>query len=123
MSKTDFPLEALKTGEVSRLPTTVMTASGSINTTEEAIVCVKDLDMFVAVQLLEDTAAVPSLGKPCEENGSSHEWNEGMTPKLQKEPGKCDNFVPAVVLGRSGNIHLSSSAEESAESIKEFDTR
>ena len=51
---------------------------------QEAVVCVKDLDMFVTVQLLEDTAAVLSLGKLCEQNGSSHEWNEGMTPKLEK---------------------------------------
>ena len=70
MSKTD--LSAEKFGK-SRLPTTVMTANGSIDTTEEAIAHVKDLDMFVTVQLLEDTLAVLSLGRLCEEIGYSCE--------------------------------------------------
>ena len=62
-----------------RLPTTVITANGAIDTNEEATVYVKDLDILVTVQLFEDTPAVLSLGKPCEENGSSYEWKEGQT--------------------------------------------
>ena len=38
-----------ETIQVSRLPTTVITANGSIDTTEEAVVYVKHLDMFVTV--------------------------------------------------------------------------
>ena len=42
-------------------PTTVITATGSIDTTQEATV--KDLDMFVTVQLFEDSPAEFSVGK------------------------------------------------------------
>ena len=47
----------------STTPTTVVTANGEVQTNEEAQVYVHDLDLFVTVQLLEDTPAVPSLGK------------------------------------------------------------
>ena len=49
MSKTDLSPEKLDTLRVSRILTTVLTANGSLHTTEEARVCVKDLDMFVTV--------------------------------------------------------------------------
>ena len=39
------------------------TASGEVQTTEEAQEHVYDLDLFVTVQFLEDTPAVLSLGK------------------------------------------------------------
>ena len=68
MSKMDMSPEELETVKVSRRPTTVITANGSMNATEEAMVYVKDLDMFVTVQLLKDTPAVLSLDKLCEEN-------------------------------------------------------
>ena len=45
-----------------------MTANGSMNATEEAMVFVNEMDMFVTVQLLKDTPAALSLGKFCEEN-------------------------------------------------------
>ena len=43
-----------------------MTASGKVQTNEEAQVYVDDLGLFVTVQLLEDTSAVLSLGILCE---------------------------------------------------------
>ena len=46
-----------------------MTANGTTHTTEEAIVSVCDLDMFVPVQLLKETPAVLSLGNLREANG------------------------------------------------------
>ena len=46
MSKTDLTPEEVETIRVSRLPTTVITANESIDTTEEAKVYVKDLDLF-----------------------------------------------------------------------------
>ena len=52
-------------------PTTVETDSGEVQTNEEAKVHVRDLDIFVTVQLLEDTPAVLSLGKLCEDHGYS----------------------------------------------------
>ena len=42
----------------SRIPTTAVTANGGEPTNEEAQVYVHDLDLFVTVQLLEDTLAV-----------------------------------------------------------------
>ena len=58
----------------SRNPTTVVTANGEVQTNEEAQVYVHDLDLFVTVQLLEETPAVISLGMLCSEHGCSYEW-------------------------------------------------
>ena len=46
-----------------------MTANGKVQTREEATVCVKEFDLFVTVMLLEETPAVLSLGKLCEDHG------------------------------------------------------
>ena len=65
-----------------------------------------------------------TLGKLCEDNGYSYECEEGRTPNLTKNVKivlcKCDNFVSIVVPGRLRKIHLTSSAEDSAESIEEL---
>ena len=50
-------------------PTTMMTANGEVQTSEEAQVYVHDLDLFATVQILDDTPAFPSFGKVCEEHG------------------------------------------------------
>ena len=84
MSKMDMSPEELETVKVSRRPTTVVTADGSINATEETTVYVKDLDMFVTVQLLQDTPAVLSLGKHCEENGAHTSGTKVKTQILSK---------------------------------------
>ena len=44
-------------------PTTVITANGEVQTHEEAIVYVKELDIFLTMKVLENTSAVLSLGK------------------------------------------------------------
>ena len=44
-----------------------MTANGEVQTRYEATVYVKELDSFVTVMLLEETLAVLSLGKLCED--------------------------------------------------------
>ena len=64
-------LEAMRT---SRSPTTVMTANGDVQTREEATVYVKELDLFVTVMLLDETPAVLSLGKLCEDHGYTYHW-------------------------------------------------
>ena len=46
---------------------------GEVRTHEEAQVFVHDLNQFVTVQLLEETPAVLSLGKLCEDHGYSYE--------------------------------------------------
>ena len=63
---------------VSQNPTTVITANGEVQTNEEAPVYVHDLDLFVTMQLLEDTPAVWSLGKLCEEHCYAYEWPSGQ---------------------------------------------
>ena len=54
-------------------PTIVITAKGEVQTHEEAIVYVKELDIFLIVKVLDNTPAVLSLGKLCDENGYSYE--------------------------------------------------
>ena len=73
--KMELTPEELETVKVSRLSR----AHGLVDTTEEAAVRVKDLDMFVTVQLLEDTPAELSLGKLCGENAYPHGWKEGRS--------------------------------------------
>ena len=46
---------------------------------------VKELDMFLTMKVLENTPAVLSLGKLCDENGYSYEWINGQKPHLIKE--------------------------------------
>ena len=80
LSKKDLSLEELETLRRSRTPTTVVTAKGEVQTNEEAQVYVHDLDLFVMVQILDDTSAVLSLGKLCEEHGYTYEWASGQKP-------------------------------------------
>ena len=49
-----------------------MTANGEVQTKEEATEHVKELDLFVTVKFLEDTPAVLSLGKLCEDHWYSY---------------------------------------------------
>ena len=75
---------------------------GEVQTNEEAQVYFHDLGLFVTVQILEDTPAVLSLGKLCEEHGYSHERvSSEKTAVDQKEEieRKTDNFVSLVVPG------------------------
>ena len=55
----------------------VLTANGEVHTNEEAQVFVHDLNLIVTVQVLEETLAVLSLGKLCEDHGYSYEWVSG----------------------------------------------
>ena len=78
---------------------------------------VHDHGLFVAVQLLEDTLAVPQLGKLCEEHRSSYEWASGQQPRLTKKGEilrcKTDNFVPPVVPEVSSSTGTCSSSTSS----------
>ena len=76
LSKKDWSSDELETLRRSRNPAVVVTANWEVQTNEEAQVYVYDLGLFVTVQLLEDTPAVQSLGKLCEENGHSCEWSK-----------------------------------------------
>ena len=74
MSKKDLSLYELDTLRRSRNRTVVLTANGQVHTNEEAQVNVHDLNLLVIVQLLEETLAVLSHGKLCEDHGFSHGW-------------------------------------------------
>ena len=97
-------------------PTIVITAIGEVQTHEEAIVYVKELDMFLTMKVLENTPAVLSLGKLCDENGYSYEWINGQKPHLIKDGIRIicntENFVPIVVPGLSNSSSGSSSTSK-----------
>ena len=57
LSKKDLRSDEMDTLRRFRNPTTVVTASGEVQTNEETQVYVHDLDLFVTVQLLEETPA------------------------------------------------------------------
>ena len=113
MRRRELSSEELDTLRRSRNPTVVLAANGEVHTNEEAQVYVHDLNLFVTVQLLEETPAVLSLGKLCEDHGYSYEWVSGQKPPLTKEVKtiacKTDNFGPLVVPGLSVNSGSSSS--------------
>ena len=74
---------------------------------------VKELDIFLTMKVLENTPAVLSLGKLCDENGYSYEWINGQKPHLIKDGIRIicntENFVPIVVPGLSSSSSGSSS--------------
>ena len=78
ISKKDLSDAEMDTLTKSCSPTIVITANGEVQTHEEATVYVKELDMFVTMKVLENTPAVLSLGKLCDENGYSYEWINGQ---------------------------------------------
>ena len=89
---------------------------------------VKELDIFLTMEVLENTPAVSSLGKLCDENGYSYEWINGQKPHLIKNGTRIicntENFVPIVVPGLSSTSrtpmkqesHSSSSSSSSPSS-------
>ena len=104
ISKKDLNSAEMGTLTTSRT-TTVITANGEVQTHEEATVYVKELEKFLTMKVLEDTPAVLSLGKLCDEHGYSYEWINGQKPHLMKNGIRIqcntDNFVPIVVPGLS----------------------
>ena len=81
-----FPNSAeLETVKVSKRPTTVVTTNGEVQTKEEeATVCVRELDLFVTIMLLEDTPAFLSHGQLCENHGYSYHRASGQKPQVIK---------------------------------------
>ena len=97
-------------------PTIVITANGEVQTHEEATVYVKELYIFLTMKVLENTPAVLSLGKLCDENGYSYEWINGQKLHLIENgiriPCNTENFVPIVVPGLSSSSSGSSSTSK-----------
>ena len=84
-----------------------------MQTHEGAAVYVRELDVFLTMKILEDTPAVLSLGKLCEDHGYSYVWINGQKPHLIKNGVRIicntENFIPIVVLGSSTTSSPSSS--------------
>ena len=114
ISKKDLSDAEMDTLTKSCSPTIVITANGEVQTHEEATVYVKELDIFLTMKVLEDTPAVLSLGKLCDEHGYSYEWINGQKPHLIKNGLRIqcntENFVPIVVLGLSNSSSGSDSS-------------
>ena len=114
ISKKDLSDAEMDTLTTSCSPTTVSTANGEVQTHEDATVYVKELDIFLTMKVLENTPAVLSLGKLCNENGIAYEWINGPKPHLIKDGiriiCKTENFFPFVVPGLSISSSGSSSA-------------
>ena len=72
ISKMDLSDAEMDTLTKSCSPTIVITANGEVQTQEEAIVYVKELDIFLTMKVLENTPAVLLLGKLCDEHGFSY---------------------------------------------------
>ena len=114
ISKKDLSDAEMDTLTKSFCPTIVITANGEVQTHEEAIVYVKGFGFFLTMKVLENTPAVLSLGKLCDENGYSYEWINGQKPHLIKDGIRIicntENFVPIVVPGLSSSSSASSSS-------------
>ena len=94
ISKKDLNSAEMDTLTKSCSPTIVITANGEVQTHEEAIVYVKELDMFLTMKVLENTPAVLLLGKLCDKNGYSYEWTNGQKPHLIKNRIRIQCLFP-----------------------------
>ena len=120
VSKRDLVSAELETMRISKNPTTVMTANGEVQTREEATVCVRGLVLVVTVMLLEETPAVVSLGKLCEDHGNTFHSTSGEKPHLTKKGKRINcniaSYVPFVVRGLSTSSSTSSSPASTSSS-------
>ena len=90
ISKKDLNSAELETLTTSSCPTTVITVNGEVQTHEEATVF-QGIGFFLTMKVLEDTPAVLSLGKLCDEHGYSYEWING--PKTTSRLKWCSDTV------------------------------
>ena len=114
ISKKDLSDAEMDTLTKSCSPTIVIPANGEVQTHEEAIVYVKELEIFLTMKVLENTPAVLSLGKLGDENGYSYESINYQKPHFIKDGIRIicntENFVPIVVPCLSSSSSGSSSA-------------
>ena len=116
LCRKDLNSSELETVRVSESPTMVVTANGEVQTHEQATVHDRELDLFVTLMLLEDTPAVLSLGKLCEDHGYSHELTTDQKPQPIKSGRriKCTrrttyqslSLVYRLVLPAQVHVHL-----------------
>ena len=98
VSRKDLNSAELETVRVSKSPTTVVAANGEVQTKEEAIVYVRELDFIRRY-------TGRSLTRKTLRHGYSYECTSGQKPQLIKDGRriKCstENYVPIVVPGFS----------------------
>ena len=113
ISRKDLSDSEMDTLTKSCSPTIVITTNGEVQTHEEATVLCQRVGYILDN---EDTPAVLSLGKLCDENGYSYEWINGQKPHLIKNgiriPCNTENFVLIVVPGLSSSSSGSSSTSK-----------
>ena len=85
VSEKDLDKAELETVRISKNMTMVATANGEVLAKEEATVYVRELDLFVTVMVLEETPAVLSLGKLCEDHGYTYHWTSRRKPQLTRK--------------------------------------
>ena len=116
ISKKDLNSAEMDTLTKSCSPTIAITANGEVQTHEEATVCQR-IGLFLTMKVLENTPAVLSLGKLCDEYGYSYGWINRQKPHLIKDGIRIicntENFVPIVVLGLSSSSSSSSHSSTS----------
>ena len=66
-----------------------LTATGSNANKRVSTSFVHDFDLFVTVQLLDETPVILLLHKLCSKRGYSYEWKTAKTPQLAKNCGKA----------------------------------
>ena len=85
---------------------------------------VKELDFFSTMKVLDNTPAVLSLGKLCNEHGYSYEWINGQKPHLIKDGIRIicnsENFVPIVVPGLLSSSSASSSTSRTPIKLESY---
>ena len=126
VSKKDRNSAVLETMRTSRSPTTVITANGEVQTREEAMDNVKQLDLFVKVMFLEETSRSTFSRKLCEDHGKTYHWTSGQNPHLIRNGTRIDcnksNYVPFVVPGISASSSPTMSSSASSPSSSEEST-
>ena len=123
LSKKDFNSAELETMRTSRSPTTKMTSNDEMQTIEDTTIHVKDLDLFVTIMFLEETPAVLSLGKLCEDHGQTYHWSSDQKSHLFKKDKRIDynisNYVSFVLSDLSTSSCTTSTSSSSSSSSQD----
>ena len=124
VSKKDLNSDALDIMKISRILRRFLTANGEAETREEATENVRELDLIETVLLLEETPAVLSLVKLCEDHGYPSHWSSGQKPHLTRKGKRIDcnksNDVPFAVFGLSSSSSATPTPTSSTSSSQDF---